>query len=140
MKVLTLAQADRKRFLTGLEFLFIGSVPHEEQCTQAGYEDLKNGEIECEVLINQLRRINGQEPEGCEFFILENHHDFGIYHEAAIFYKEIDEEQEEESESEIYALGCEDIPEAWDMEAKQELRDKGHTQYQPAKVIRLKIA
>jgi len=142
MRTLTLKQADRYR--TGeREFIFIGSVPHDENCTPAGYSNLEDGKIECTVLINQLRRIYGKEPEGCEFFILENHHEFGIYHEAAIFYNLISEDTEpetEQSESEIYALKCEILPDTWDNEAISELRQLGHSQYQPAKIIKLKVA
>lgn len=142
MKTLTLKQADRYR--TGeREFIFIGSVPHDENCTPAGYSNLEDGKIECTALINQLRRIYGKEPEECEFFILENHHEFGIYHEAAIFYNLVTEDLEPESDqtsSEIYALKCEILPDTWDVEAISELRQLGHSQYQPAKIIKLKVA
>lgn len=157
MKTLTLKQADRYR--TGeTEFIFIGSVPHDENCTPAGYSNLQDGKIECIALISQLRRMYGKEPEGCEFFILENHHEFGIYHEAAIFYNIIPEPSKldcdemndvfnnwwnaevDQTGSEIYALKCEMLPDTWDNEAISELRKLGHSQYQPAKVIKLKVA
>lgn len=145
MTTLNLRQADRQRS-EEREFLFLGCTPTNENCTQAGYEPeaLKDGQIECEVLINQLRREHGKEPEECEFFILEQTHDFGIYHEAAIFYNQLTEMEydngEDEKVSETYAMKCELLPEQWDEEAKKELRLLGHSMYQPAKVIRMKMA
>ena len=156
MQTLTLNQADRSRN-DKREFIFIGCTPNDEICTMAGYEAqaLKNGQIECKALINQLRRIYGTEPEGCQFFILENHHEFGIYHEAAIYFNITDENnrqflidngcdiqdiEPEENKSEIYAYECEQLPDKWDNEALNELRNEGHSQHQPAKVIKMKAA
>lgn len=90
--------------------------------------------------VHQLQRINGKEPEGCEWFILENHHEFGIYYEAAIYFNCPDEETEEEDITLTYANKCEMLPEKWDEEAKKELRSLGHTMYQPGKVVKMKAA
>lgn len=142
METLTLNQADRRRN-ESREFIFIGCTPHDEICTPAGYTEpgLKDGQIECKALINQLRRMYGQEPGGCEYFILENHHDFGIYHEAAIFFNCSDPDETDTTDTAFdYASKCELIPGKWDAEALQELRAGGHSQHQPAKVIKMKAA
>lgn len=131
MRILTLTQADSMR--NGKDFIFIGSTPHSEDCTQAG-GDREESILECRILINQLRRLKGQEPEGTQFFILENHHEFGDYFEACIFY-DLDNEA-----AEAYAFECEELPEYWGEAAKQELREAGHSKHQPAKIIHLKRA
>lgn len=124
-----------------LEFLTIASTPHDEECTQAG-QSQEDQIIECTALINQFIRAAGKPDEGAEFFIIENTgHDFGIYYEAGIFYIPTPEDQEEENGSEIYAMVIEaNIPDKWDLEALQELREAGHSKHQPAKVIKMKVA
>lgn len=140
MRTLTLNQADKYR-TNEREFIFIGCTPHDEYCTQAG-ANAEDSIIECKALANQLRRIYGREPEGCEFFILHNFHEFGEYYEAAIFFNCSDpDETDETDETDItfdYASKCELIPDKWDTEALQELRLAGHSKYQPAKVIQMK--
>lgn len=124
-----------------IEFLNIASTPHDEICTPAG-QDFESQIKECTALINQLIRAAGKPDEGAEFFIIENTgHDFGIYYEAGIFYIPTPEDQEEENGSEIYAMVIEqNIPDKWDAEALQELREAGHPAHQPAKVVRMKAA
>lgn len=133
-----------------LEFFPLACTPHEEECTPAGY-DLENNrtqQIECKALINQLIRKAGPAPEGAQYFIIENTgHEFGTYYEAGIFYVPTPEPQTEEetdqsqSDSENYAMIVEqNIPDKWDAEAFKELREAGHPNYQPAKVIKLKVA
>lgn len=135
------------------EFFTLAATPHEEQCTPCGYDHLHDGEYECAVLIDQLRYIHGEPPEGAEFFICENDHEFGIYHEAAIKYLIADESKDydEMSESEKcqYEIACKaleyaqkvemGIPDKWDEISLQHLRKAEHHLY-TAKIIQLKIA
>jgi len=107
------------------EFLTIASTPCDETCTQAG-QDLNLQLIECIALRNQLKRTYGDPPDGAEFFILVNHHEFGTYYEVGIFYVPTQEDSETDSISEQYAFKCENIPEQWDLQAKQELRQAKH--------------
>lgn len=110
----------------GTEFLTIGGTPCDEDCTQAG-ENLRDGIVECHAYIDQLIRVHGTPPEGCEFFIVENHHEFGIYHEAAIFYAMPDEEAEDPDETALdYAMKVEGGCEKWDAQAKKFLRSANH--------------
>jgi len=127
-----------------IDFFSLASAPHDENCTQAG-QDEQSQILECTALINQLIRAAGKPDEGAEFFIIENTgHDFGTYYEAGIFYKPQTTEQaeaDEDSQSEIYAQVIEqNIPDKWDAEALQELREAGHPAHQPAKVVRMKAA
>lgn len=156
-KILSFDQAARRTSGT-LEFLTLAPTPHNETCTAAG-ESHEDGIKECIALINQLQRIHGQAPAGAEFFVVRNYHEFGTYFEAGIFYEvlqeptqyDIDNETEvfykqwdadkDETESQEYAMKIETgIPDNWDAEALQELREMQHSQYQPAKIIQLKRA
>lgn len=124
-----------------LEFLPLTCTPHDEICTPAG-KDEDNQIKECTALINQLIREQGNPPEGAEYFIIINTgHEFGIYYEAGIFYIPTQDNETEVSISENYALKIEtSIPDKWDIEALNELRNARHTNHQPAKVIQLKRA
>jgi hypothetical protein len=76
------------------EFINIGPVPNEEPCTQAG-QNSSDSIFECAVYIRQLIRTYGDPPQGCEFFIMRNHHDFGTYYDVNLFFKvPIDKEEE----------------------------------------------
>lgn len=127
-----------------LEFFPLASTPHDEPCTQAGKdEDLQL--IECTALINQLKRLPTPQAPQAQYFIIENTgHEFGTYYEAGIFFVPTPEDQDEEepqSDSESYAMIIEgNIPDKWDAEALQELREAGHPNYQPAKVIPMTAA
>lgn len=124
-----------------LEFFSLAPTPHDEQCTQAGQApELQI--MECTALINQFLRAAGKPDEGAQFFIIENTgHEFGPYYEAGIFYVPTPEGQEEENGSEVYAMVIEqNIPDKWDAEALQELREAGHPLHQPAKVIKMNAA
>lgn len=126
------------------DFFNLAGTPNDEPGTQASHDPAQhqNSIIECTALINQLIRKAGKPDAGAEFFIIENTgHDFGTYYEAGIFYVPTPEDQEEENGSEIYAMVIEqNIPDNWDSEALQELRTAGHTNHQPAKIIKLKTA
>lgn len=123
------------------DFFSLAPTPHDEECTQAGGSS-SDQKAECVALINQLRRVHGDPPEGAEFVIIKNTgHDFGEYLEAGICFIPEDEEAEdpEESPSMEYALKCESgIPDKWDDKAIEELRESGHSKYQPAKIIQLR--
>lgn len=148
-----------KKSSSEIEFLPLASTPHDEQCTQAG-QDEESQILECTALINQIIREAGHLATGAEFFIIANTgHEFGIYYEVGIFYKiipepsqhDIDNKTEvwekwwnadqDQTPSQIYAMAIEqNIPDKWDAEALQELREAGHPLYQPTKIIKLKRA
>lgn len=147
------------------EFLTLASTPCDEQCTPAG-DNPQDQRIECEVLAGQLQRIYGIIPNEAEFVIVRNDHEFGMYLELGIIYEmmaEPDENDFEKDEDGLltvngefaygnamdqynetpavkYAFKCERIPENWDEIAKNELREKGHSKYQPAKVVPMRAA
>jgi hypothetical protein len=129
-----------------LEFLPLSCTPHNEPCTSAGQNE-DDQVKECTALINQLIREQGKPPEGADFFIIINTgHEFGIYYETGIFYNmlteaEMWEAEADETPAQLYANKCEmNIPEQWDELALIELRNSGHTKYQPAKIIKMKVA
>jgi len=132
METLTYKQACN-RSTTGRDFFSLAPTPVDEDCIQAG-GDYTDNLKECTALCNQLVRQHGKPPIGTEFFIMENHHDFGTYLELAIFYTEGTEE--EESESQLYAANCESLPTLWDEEAIHELENAGYTPFQ-TKIIKL---
>lgn len=122
------------------EFLTIGPVPNEERCTPAG-ENYDAGLLECQIYADQLVRQHGALPEGCELVIIENHHEFGTYHEVGVCYKMYDEADEEHAgeytASEIHASTLESGCEIWDDIARQQLIEAEHPLY-VAKVIKMK--
>lgn len=127
------------------DFFPLAPTPHDEQCTQAGYDHLKDGEFECAVLIDQLIRQHGAPPPGAEFFIIENDHEFGIYHEAAIMYSVPDEDKDHHEmtslEQDVYDISVAameyaqnieaSIPDKWDDISLSELRKFKHHLYSP---------
>jgi len=125
------------------DFFSLAPTPHDEECTQAG-QDIQDNIKECAALIGQLIRVHGEPPEGAEFILIRNDHEFGTYYEAGIFYMEPKEPEndwdEQESPSMEYAQKCESgIPDKWDAEALAELVEVGHTKYlpkEPAKVVK----
>ncbi len=136
-----------------MEFLTIAPTPHEEACTPAGAGHYMDGQFECAVLIDQLIRMHGEPPEGAQFFICNNDHEFGAYCEAAIRYEmpnddmdyeEMSESQQAEydkaAKAEAFALKMEgSIPDKWDEIALKQLRDAGHYLHipkEPAKVVK----
>jgi hypothetical protein len=94
----------------------VGPSPADEQCAQLGKEGYApQAKKECRALINQLRRMYGDEPFGARLFIKAQAHDFGSYYEVEC---EFNSDSEEATE---YAYGCENLPEKWDEEARKEL-------------------
>ncbi len=100
------------------DHLYLGEVPADEPCAQVGEPDyMAKSRVECRAYINQLRRINGKEPEGARFYIKSNQHDFGAYLSVECEFI-IDD-----AASTKYAFGCEEkTPARWDAEARLELR------------------
>ena len=105
------------------DYIEISSTPFEEPCVQVGAADYpKWARIECQTLINQLRRVRGEEPEGAKLLIRSNPHDFGTYYEVACRYDEQNEAAVE------YAFACENSEgiATWDEQARKELQEAGY--------------
>lgn len=133
-----------KRCNDHLEFFPLAPTPHDEECTPAG-TDIPDNIKECTALVNQLIRVHGEPPEGAEFTLIRNDHEFGTYYEAGIFFrilteKEMEEADADETPSQLYAQKCESgIPDKWDADAIKELKAAEHTRYmpkEPAKVVK----
>lgn len=124
------------------EFFSLAPTPHDEECTPAGTDTLDNIK-ECRALINQLIRVHGEPPDGAEFILIRNDHEFGTYYEAGIFFKILTEEEMEEADqdetpSQQYAQKCEmGIPDKWDAEAIEELKAAEHTRFMPKEPARV---
>lgn len=95
----------------------IGPVPYNEDCEQLGDDYRKPvALLECKVFISQLKRLNGDPPEGTSYVITSNLHDFGTYHDVAITF--------DDKKGREYAYRVEDeVPEDWDYQAKKELNE-----------------
>ncbi len=100
------------------DHLYLGEVPAEEPCAQVGQPDyMAKSRVECRAYINQLRRINGKEPEGARLYIKSNQHDFGSYLSVECEFIMGDTKSTE------YAFECErNTPAKWDAQARLELR------------------
>lgn len=110
-------------------FLNLAGAPNDEEAIRAG-GDRTLATLECQTLMEQLIREHGEAPDGAEFFIMENHHDFGIYYDLSIFYVEPDDVDDGETTPSLeYALKCESIPDRWDNEAIASLVKAGHPKY-----------
>lgn len=99
----------------------LGPVPAEENCEQVGTDryDSAKARFECNVLIRQLRRMHGNEPEGARLFVKSNPHDFGTYLEVEC------EFTDSLPESVEYAFKCEaEYPAEWDDDARKELNER----------------
>lgn len=98
-------------------FEFCTTTPHNEKCVQIGNPNYLNlSLIEARTLENQLIRIHGNPPGNSVFKITSNPHDFGMYHDLVIVFREEDDEEVN------YMLKIErGIPNYWDEIAKQEL-------------------
>jgi len=113
-------------------YLNLAAAPNDEETIRAG-GDKALATLECQALMEQLIREHGAPPDGAEFFIMENAHEFGTYYELNIFYVEPDDDEEETTPSFEYALQCESIPAKWDEQSIQALRKAGHPVYAEAK-------
>jgi hypothetical protein len=111
----------------GLKFLFLGSTPNDEECTQAG-QNFQAQIIECQCLISQFRRLYGPEPTNAEFFILMDRRFLsGITYEVVISY--LPQKRRLKSLSEQYAKKCELGTSNWDEIALRELKEQRHPDF-----------
>jgi len=96
-----------------LDYINIGSVPCNEDCSQVGTEDYHRlSRIECKVFQRQLERTFPL----ASFKVKTFPHDFGSYSEVVAVY-DVDDEA-----SLKFALEAEsNTPESWDAEAVTEL-------------------
>ena len=96
------------------EYLELGPVPCDEECTQTGksvgYEEKQNREMR--AYKHQLERMFTDSTFGVKRFA----HDFGTYGEVVVYYHpgQPDEESAYDVESKL--------PQRWDVEAVRELR------------------
>jgi hypothetical protein len=99
------------------DYIEIGPTPVEEDCVQVGADNYGGlARRECNVFIEQLRRVFGTEPEGARLAIKRNPHDFGEYLEVVCHY------DDELPDSVEYAFKLEaKTPANWDDEAKAKL-------------------
>lgn len=100
------------------DYVTIGNVPYDEECTPNNPNDPAYGARqikECGALARQLMRIYGDPPSGAKFAIMKNPHDFGVYYDLVIIFNLENEVATE------YAFKCEDLPDKWDSEAREEL-------------------
>lgn len=99
----------------------IGSTPCDEDCAQVGTDNYaRRARVECKAWINQLRRHFGDEPEGAQFRVQANSHDFGVYYDVEICF---DDNYPQAVE---YAFKAEnDAPARWDNAAHDELLHAG---------------
>jgi len=104
------------------QFELSQTTPHNEPCAQVGDPNYTMyARMETRAFINQLIRENGTPPEGVEFRITKNPHDFGTYLDVAIRFDENEDEQAD------YAYKVEgNTPEKWDVLAIKELKELGY--------------
>ena len=101
-------------------YLDISATPSEESCVQVGAKDYAYwAKLECMVLIGQIRRVLGPEPEGAKLITKANPHDFGTYYEVVVTYDDSD------PLGTAYAFDCEAgrMGTVWDTEAKRQLAE-----------------
>ena len=70
-----------------MEILEIGGTPADEPCAQTAatnYEFSDLNRVECQAYVMALRRKYGEPPDGAEYLIKANPHDFGTYREVVI--------------------------------------------------------
>jgi hypothetical protein len=104
------------------DYLELSSVPIDEPCAMVGSADYhRRARLECRVFINQLERAFPEAiAAGLYFRIKANGHDFGTYYEVEAVFDNEDENQTE------WAYTIEDeLPIAWDEDARNELAAAG---------------
>ena|SRR5580765_6674100 len=101
-----------------LDYIEIGSAPCDEKCEQANVSGANYDRMraECHALINLMRRVLGNEPEGARLALKFNRDgDYG-YYEVVCHY------DRKNKAALDYAWECEaKVPSHWDETAKQEL-------------------
>lgn len=99
------------------DFIYIGSVPSEEECAQAGSPDY---EERSHLELQQFKRMLETAFPLVNFRIKRQSHDFGSYSEIVAYYDDEDEAQTEQA----YDAECHF--EHWDDEARKVLKDAGY--------------
>lgn len=93
------------------DYLTLGPVPVEEDCVQVNsngdYLSAMSKEVRRYVELLDNRFSN--KPDGAYFAVKSEHHDFGQYKEAAVFYETNDAEAEEFA----FFVEC-NLPMTWD--------------------------
>jgi hypothetical protein len=105
------------------DYLELCSVPIDEPCAMVGSADYsRRARLECRAFINQLERTFPEAiAAGVTFRTASNPHDFGTYYEVQVVYDDDDEAQTE------WAYTIEDeLPIAWDDDARNELAAHGY--------------
>jgi hypothetical protein len=75
-----------------MEYVSIGSTPHEESCAQVGDPDYaQKAKAECTRFMEHVRK-HYPEPAGGYLKIKGFSHDFGTYYEVVAVYNDCDEE------------------------------------------------
>ena len=105
------------------DFLDLSPVPIDEPCAQVGPGDyMPRMRAECKAFVSQLERAFPDAlAAGVYFRIRSNPHDFGSYLSVEACFNDEDEAQTEWA----YTIENE-IPEAWDDEARAELAAQGY--------------
>lgn len=112
----------------GYDYIYLGPTPCGEECEQVGEHcDYAKMKRECRVYINQLYRIlsslghkREDLPETFDLVLKSERHDFGTYYEVCARVKESDEKAYD------IAIKLENnMPNLWDEQAKNELRNNG---------------
>lgn len=100
-----------------MDDIYLGESPCAERCTQVGSDGYGTRAMkECQALINQLRRVFGEEPDGATLVIRTEHHSEGSRYAVHCKF------DSNKMPSIDYAFKCEsEYPEHWDLLAKQEL-------------------
>ena len=110
------------------ELITLASTPYNEDSIKVGAKR-SWCILECTTYIEQLIRKYGACPDDCEFLIMENHNEFGIYYEAAIIYKT------ENELAQNYALQLEGGDSLWDNVSLKKLSMSTHPYYQASSLI-----
>ena len=103
------------------DYLDLSPTPVNEPCAmvEPTGDYMPRMRAECRAFVHQLERAFPQALEaGCSFRVKSNSHDFGSYLEVQVRFDDEDEAQTE------WAFMIEnDLPEAWDDEARAELAE-----------------
>ena len=73
-----------------MDYIYIGPCPADEPCAQTGVTEgaERLNKLECYAYIEALRKVYGDEPDGCFLTIKRESHDFGDYFEVVCKYDE----------------------------------------------------
>lgn len=95
----------------------IGSAPSDEACAQIGDPNFdQQNRRECRAFLDQIRRVFGEPPDGCQLKIVSNRHEYGVYREVAVVF----DERNEASIEWAFRVD-EEAPRTWDMTARRYL-------------------